>query len=286
MKRILLAVDDSPHALEAARAIACFSRADVLIALHVLKMPSQARLSGCDQVFWNQIEGLLQQEGKAALDRVTASMDSDVGTIQPRICTGTPSEAIIKTADEEQIDLIVMGARGVSPVDELILGSVSHSVVTHAHCPTLVVKQPLTSLRRILLPLEDMEDAEAAERFLSKMPFKDSIDLVVINVSSLNRSVWRVEVPDGEPHVEVALRYAQDFVNSVSSKLSALGYRVEGSVLEGIPAMVIIQQALEHHVDLILMGTHGKQGLRRLALGSVSHAVLHKSSCPVLAFQV
>ena len=286
MKRVLLAVDDSPHALEAAHAIACLSRTDTLIAVHVVKLSDQTSLAGYDQAFWDEMKARLQQEGKAALDRATAILASNVGTIMPRTLNGPPSESIIKTADEEQADLIVMGARGVSQVEALVLGSVSHSVITHAHCPTLVVKQPFTSLKRILLPLEGPEDAEAAEQFLSKMPFKDPIDLLVLNVPPLNRPIWPVEVPVDEPHVKMALEHAREFVDSVSSKFSALGYHAEGLLAMGIPAMVIIQQALEHRVDMILMGSHGRHGIRRLALGSVSHTVLYKSSCPVLTFRV
>jgi nucleotide-binding universal stress UspA family protein len=47
---------------------------------------------------------------------------------------------------------------------------------------------------------------------------------------------------------------------------------------------MILQEAIKLRSDLILMGTSGRQGITRFVLGSVSHAVLHKMPCPVLAF--
>jgi len=53
---------------------------------------------------------------------------------------GHTVEEILKTAEEGKFDLIVMGARGLSRIKEIFLGSVSHGVTTHARCPVLVVK--------------------------------------------------------------------------------------------------------------------------------------------------
>jgi nucleotide-binding universal stress UspA family protein len=52
----------------------------------------------------------------------------------------------------------------------------------------------------------------------------------------------------------------------------------------GTPSTMILQEATTLRSDLILMGTRGRQGITRFVLGSVSHAVLHKTPCPVLAF--
>jgi nucleotide-binding universal stress UspA family protein len=53
---------------------------------------------------------------------------------------GHTVEEILKTANEGKYDLIVVGARGLSTIKEILLGSVSHGVVMHANCPVLVVK--------------------------------------------------------------------------------------------------------------------------------------------------
>ncbi|SFD98244.1 Nucleotide-binding universal stress protein, UspA family [Paenibacillus catalpae] len=53
---------------------------------------------------------------------------------------GDPATMISRTAKERGVDLIIMGSRGVGLVSEILLGSVSHGVSQHAHCPVLIVK--------------------------------------------------------------------------------------------------------------------------------------------------
>lgn len=53
---------------------------------------------------------------------------------------GDPSEAILRVAESEKVDLIVLGSRGLSGIKEFLLGSVSNRISHHAHCPVLIVK--------------------------------------------------------------------------------------------------------------------------------------------------
>jgi nucleotide-binding universal stress UspA family protein len=75
-----------------------------------------------------------------------------------------------------------------------------------------------------------------------------------------------------------------DYIESVAERLRIIGYHAHGVALVGTPATMILQQAATLRSDLILMGTRGRQGITRFVLGSVSHAVLHKTPCPVLTF--
>ena len=62
------------------------------------------------------------------------------GLVETLLGEGHTVEEILKTAKEGEFDLIVMGARGLSTIKEIFLGSVSHGVTRHAPCPVLVVK--------------------------------------------------------------------------------------------------------------------------------------------------
>lgn len=61
--------------------------------------------------------------------------------------------------------------------------------------------------------------------------------------------------------------------------------RYEHRMFIGDPADVIVETAEKEHTDLIVLGTHGRTGLRRLLMGSVAEAVVRRSSCPVLTFR-
>ncbi len=60
--------------------------------------------------------------------------------VETMLAMGEPVETIVEASENGNFDLIVMGARGLSPLKEMLLGSVSHGVTTHAGCPVLIVK--------------------------------------------------------------------------------------------------------------------------------------------------
>jgi nucleotide-binding universal stress UspA family protein len=75
---------------------------------------------------------------------------------------------------------------------------------------------------------------------------------------------------------------AHVFLQHAANQLERLGYSTRCQVLIGTPVELILDQAQKLKADLILMGSRGRQGMLRLVLGSVSHAVLHRTPCPVL----
>jgi nucleotide-binding universal stress UspA family protein len=67
-------------------------------------------------------------------------------------------------------------------------------------------------------------------------------------------------------------------------KSSKLCPDCKGVVLNGDVADTLVEYAKENDIDLIVMGTHGAQGIEKILLGSVAERVLNRSSCPVLVF--
>jgi len=138
-KRILLATDGSPHAEEAlkyARDLALRDEAQVVVVHAVspvpafLGEPERQRL-----ISRNIIEGE-QVAGQAAEKLRKAGVDDVI----VEVLEGPPANAILRVAKIRQCDLIVMGSRGHGELTSLLLGSVSHRVLAHAHVPVLVVK--------------------------------------------------------------------------------------------------------------------------------------------------
>lgn len=78
--------------------------------------------------------------GQEILDQAMQTVDFDEISVETELLEGPMAEAIIAVANTRHVDLIVIGARGVSSLQGLLLGSVSQKVIQHAHCPVLVVR--------------------------------------------------------------------------------------------------------------------------------------------------
>jgi nucleotide-binding universal stress UspA family protein len=281
----LLAVDGSDHSIEAVHALKYFAQAEQLTLLHALDVLRSSRLTDVRRVDMEEhtaLEQSMREDGERLLDRIQSLLPMHAGPSTKHLRIGSPAEVIVSMAKEQKADLIVMGARGLGPIKERLLGSVSHNLLSLAPCATLIVHGPVKAMKQILLPLQGPSDAEAAVRFLQLKPFHDAIEVTLLTVLPSTE-------PPGPGYAAAAaaeiLKKQADDIEGVAERLRAIGYQAHGVSVHGAPSAMILQQATALRSDLILMGTRGLQGITRFMQGSVSHAVLHKSPCPVLAFQ-
>ena len=285
--KTLLAVDGSDNAYEAVHAMKYMARAEELTLLHALDVPRPAYPMMVPEVaeeLYRSLEQSMREDGERLLDRVQSLLPMHAGPSTKHLRIGSPAEVIVATAEEQQADLIVMGARGLGPIKERLLGSVSHRILTLAPCATLIVNGPVKAMKNILLPLQGLSDAEAAIRFLQLNPFHDPVEITLLTVLPSTQPPWPVDAAAAEKLEKQALQSARDYIDGVAKRLRAIGYQARGIAVLGTPSAMILQEATNLSSDLILMGTSGRQGVTRFVLGSVSHAVLHKMPCPVLAF--
>ena len=279
--RILVAVDGSDESLYAARAVEHFSHAEQVTIVHAVDIPLLA-YPFISYDFSLNLEQTMREEGARLLDRVASLPLMDNGPVSKRIEKGPPAEVILVAAEKDKADLIVLGSRGLGPVKELLLGSVSHHVVTHAPCPTLVVNRPLRSLRHILLAVQGPEDAAAMTAFLATHPFRKPVRITVLTALPFDQPLFHAGLAKKAPLLESYTSSWRSFAEKVVADLSALQFRAKERILIGAPALAILEEAAASKADLILMGSHGRRGLTRFLLGSVSHSVLHRSPCPLL----
>jgi len=285
--RALLAVDGSDQSYEAARALAQLSQAEQLIILHALDVPEPAYpmiMPEVAQDIYTTVERGMREDGERLLKRITSILPMNTGPVSKRLEIGKPTDLILSIAAQERIDLIVVGSRGVGSVRELTLGSVSHQVVTHAPCPTLVVGTPMRAVRKMMLAVEGPEEADAALRFFAKRPLREPGEATVLTVIPYADPAWPVGAMIPESLRKEMRAQAGKFLDDVASRLSAVGFRATGAVMLGAPASEILKEAVKSQVDLIVMGSR-RRGVSRLVLGSVSHTVLHRAPCPVLIFR-
>jgi nucleotide-binding universal stress UspA family protein len=284
----LLAVDGSDHSYEAVRALKYLRRADELTLLHVVDTPRPAYPVMNPEVavdLYDEMERSMKEDGDRLLNHVQSLLPPRSGPVTKRLEIGSPADVIVTTAERRHVDLIVMGARGLGPVKERLFGSVSHRILSSAPCAKLILNSPLRDLKKVLLPLQGQSDAEAALRFLQKQPFQEPVDVSLLTVLPSTRPPWPIENLAAVKMEAKALHHAREFLEGVAANIHALGHSTSSASVLGTPAATILQEAEKLRSDLIMMGSRGREGVTRFFLGSVSHAVLHQTPCPVLVFE-
>lgn len=285
---ILLAVDGSDNSYEAVRALKYFRRADTLTLLHVLDVPRPAYPMMMPEVadeLYRAVEKGMKEDGQRLLDRVASLLPANAGPVTKRLIVGSPAEVIVTQAEQGKVDLILMGTRGLGPVKEQLVGSVSHRVVTLASAPTFILNGPLKALHQILVPLQGPFDAEAAVRFFGTKPFREVVELTLLTVLPTTTPPWPVDTATGASMEKQGLQSAHNFLDAIAEKLSTLGYKTRVLAVLGAPASMILHEAAKLRPDMVVMGTHGRRGISRFILGSVSHTLLHSASYPILVYR-
>ena len=133
--KIILAVDGSEQSYEAARALSGLAHAEELTVLTVASVPGLSYPTigaGLAKDLAMEVEKSMREEGEALLERVISLLPPNPGPVKKILELGDPAEIILRVAEEQQADIIVMGARGLGQIKEHMFGSVSHRVITHA----------------------------------------------------------------------------------------------------------------------------------------------------------
>jgi nucleotide-binding universal stress UspA family protein len=282
--RILLAVDGSEEAREAARSLSYLAPMQSVTVLHVLDIPTWTYPTIVPEIssgLFTTLEQQRQEDGEHLIQQMQSLLPSTVQTVSTCVEKGTAAEVILATAAKEQSDLIVLGSRGLGPLKELVLGSVTHNVILHSHCPVWMVNRPMQGLRRLVIALSGVADAEAVIKFLTAKPFPEAVEITALTVV-LFPLLWPVGIETADSVNEKIVEVARQFVDEVVSRLRRIGYRATSVVTVGRPEVAISGWAAETVADLILVGTRRPGKVERLLLGSVSHAVLHQAPCPII----
>ncbi len=221
--------------------------------------------------------------GHQLLERAAGMVPAEVTSIRKVNEIGSPAQLILDSATNFSADLVVVGVRGRSRLSEAVLGSVSHRVLLHGSRPTLIVRGTARKVQRVLIAIEERNDADRIVKWLTEHPLADPVELRVVHAiipigvndtyDALGISTWW----------EGAERYAEELVKSTAGKLLNPRYTVSTNVSQGNPAAVIEQEAKD--MDLVIVTSHGRKGLSRFLLGSVSHAIVHHVTCPILVLR-
>ncbi len=189
--------------------------------------------------------------------------------LEPRIRTSASAyEGILEEAEAVQPDWIVMGRHGLTGLSRLLLGSVTARVIGHSVFSVLVVPQgAVLQFKRVLIAVDDSPFSVAAWQEALSITQRMESQLTAITVAPSRGEVKAANQVVQRMEAEARLR-------EVPLTAAVLPY--------GHPFEVILQMAQTKQVNLIVLGSHGRTGLRRLLLGSTAERVIGQAPCPVL----
>jgi nucleotide-binding universal stress UspA family protein len=175
--------------------------------------------------------------------------------------------AILAEAEKRQPDLIITGRRGRTALAGLLMGSVTARVVGLSPFNVLVVPRnsPLT-FHRLLVAVDSSPCSESAWR----------------EAFSLSKSWFSHLLAVSVAQKDVEVSEVQEILQKVKSEADQEGVPLDTSVLRGTPSEAILQAAKTRGTDLLILGSHGRTGLKRLIMGSVTEQVIGQAHCPVL----
>ena len=199
---------------------------------------------------------------------------------------GIPAEVVVTRGDARHLipffarkwssDLIFVRAHVRKDLFHWMLGSVARAVVNDAPCSVQIVRDlpedrqhTLTSGRRVLIATDGSETSTAAARALAERPWPEESEFRIVSVEE----PWAMKPRKLDP---------REAITSADEVLAAAGLSVTSNVLSGNPKEVILEEARKWDADLIVVGSHGRRGIKRFLLGSVSEAVAMNAHCSVV----
>lgn len=290
--KILLATDGSEYSEGAARFLRCLnlSPEDEITVFHALYwIPFLYN----NESYLDTLKEIKKEIAPRIIDSLLKTLGPMNAKISTAIVEGPPEECIIDAATDAEADMIVMGARGISGMKSLFIGSVTRAVSIRSPKPVLVTRLPLRGIPdmlRILFATDGSDHSLATGEFLCKLPFYDTAKITLMNVMPSDF----LDIPETfapliiEKMIEIddqiratRLAESQRIVEQSREYFSTRFRHVDVLSATGDPSTEIVNVAAASGTDLIAMGCRGLKGIRGM-MGSVSRNVLSHSPCSVL----
>jgi nucleotide-binding universal stress UspA family protein len=239
----------------------------------------------------------LSELAKQATGRLTElkTRATDQGlSVQTQTATGIPSEEVLAAAKSEDAELIVVGTKGKTGLQHVLLGSTAERIIRVAPCPVLVVPRneeehvwwPRRANQhggpnRILVPIDFSDCSIEALEYAALVAQRTKASLLLLHVLEpvsygLDFTLPHVATREQTKHV------ITERLSGLAAALTAAHVKSEYLIHGGIPSDSILEVARTEQVNLIVMGTHGRRGLAHAFCGSVAEFILRKSPYPVL----
>jgi nucleotide-binding universal stress UspA family protein len=285
-KKILCPADFSPGSRDAMRVavqIATDSGAELVIA-HVWHPPLFA-FGGGDPFPAEAIQQLVKEKERGLAETTNDAVKLGARRVTSRFLTGAPWDQLVETLRaDEAFDLVVMGSHGRSGLARVLLGSVTEKVVRHAPCSVLAARArgDATSFAHVLCPIDFSDSSRHAVERAAQLAAPSGAGIMLLHAIEL-------------PVTYTGEQFGADFLDDLESKSahlleewasdlkSRVAIPVATEIRVGPPGMHTLEILdRDPTFDLVVVGSHGRTGLRRALLGSVAEQVVRHAACHVL----
>ncbi|RJQ43727.1 MAG: universal stress protein [Nitrospiraceae bacterium] len=264
LRKILLATDGSQFSEGAEREALNFAKncSSKVYAMSVAEI-----LTDYEAFSPQRIEEMRDAEIKKHLESVKSRASEEKTDCEVLIAHGDPYTEIVEAASANRVDMIVIGRRGKTGLKKLLMGEVAAKVIGHAPSRVLVVpKAARIEFKKLLVATDGSQHSEQAVAEAVGIAKCCGSELLIL-------SAMRDESEQEE---------AQAHVNRAADIARNEGVNAETITPIGRSYDVIVETAGGRGVDLIVMGTYGKTGIRKVLMGSSTEKVIGYAGCAVL----
>lgn len=296
LTKIVVGIDFSEHATEAARQALDLARhtgAEVVL-VHVGIVPGSTPPPGEGTIAeWERLLREQLAEDRRALEELRARLSGQGAEVSQMVIDGFPDSGLVQAAKQLGAELIVTGSHGRTGVSRWLMGSVAERTVRLSHGAVMVARKGSHSAggyRRIMVPTDFSDHAREALRAAMVVAASGEAHVELVHF-------WQLPMVGGgyDPGVDATLgsvgglrdaiesdadERGKALVAEVSTEHLQVSYRtIQAGAAHGI---VDRASAASQPYDLIVLGSHGRQGVRRFLLGSVAETVVRHAPCSVM----
>ena len=221
----------------------------------------------------------LRTDGEKILADISGIAQEEDVYVKSRLDEGSPVDTILDFAEENYFDLVVTGRRGKRSLERSLIGSVAARIVGHSKCDVLVVpKDTAVKWNTLLVPTDGSPYSSSSTEKAFNLAGVYGGKVKILSIVDVTEE-FQTQAPDA---VDGLVTQARQYVTEAGRKAEEKGVNAECFVREGESYRVITDMAGKQAADMIVMGSHGRTGVKRIFMGSVTEKVIGHAPCPVL----
>ncbi len=275
-EKVLVPTDFSSHAKKVVECIGQIPGIKQVVLMSVISRSVITRV-------WDPVAELKEVEARLMEEKKLIDAPGvEVKVRAVSVLEGEIANAVQRVAEEENVSLVAMGARGKSRIQSVLLGSVSRNALRFGDTHLLIMRYKVLDsgememycdriFSKVLFPTDFSQPAEVALSFLKSV--QGIGELVLLNVVSTGET---------DEEIEENQAAANKKIEEITRDLEKSGMKVTPKVLVGHPVETIRTVAEEENVSLIAMSSQGAIAIKKGRIGSTAYDVANSVDKPVL----